>query len=89
MTTLGAYACLEVKIELQRDLSSYINEIYIPSGFVCFLSFISFLIDYKSPAARAPLGATNVLTITTMLGGKFIVLYTHTRSKTLKKRKDV
>ena len=66
----GSYACLEVQIGLQRDLSSYINEIYIPSSLIVSLSFISFHIDYKSAAARAPLGATSVLTITTMLGGK-------------------
>lgn len=34
------------------------------------LSFISFFIDHKSAAARAPLGVTSVLTITTMLEGK-------------------
>lgn len=66
---IGEYACLEVRIELQRDLSSYITDIYIPSSFVVSLSFISFFIDHKSAAARAPLGATSVLTITTMLGG--------------------
>ena len=67
---LGSFACLETAIYLQRDLSSYINDIYIPSSFVVSLSFISFFIDYKSAAARAPLGATSVLTITTMTGGK-------------------
>jgi hypothetical protein len=35
------------------------------------LSFISFFIDYKSAGARAPLGVTSVLTITTMTGGAF------------------
>jgi len=56
-------------IFLQRDLSSYIVDIYIPSSFVVSLSFTSFFIDYKSAPARAPLGVTSVLTITTMTGG--------------------
>lgn len=56
-------------IHLQRDLSSYIVDIYIPSSFVVSLSFTSFFIDYKSAPARAPLGVTSVLTITTMTGG--------------------
>jgi len=34
------------------------------------LSFISFHIDRKSAAARAPLGATSVLTMSTMFGGR-------------------
>ena len=77
---------------MQRDLSVYINEIYVPSSFIVGLSFISFFIDYKryklmkiypsyfilcfitifyykSAAARAPLGATSILTITTMVDG--------------------
>lgn len=65
----GAFTCLETAIFLQRDLSSYIVDIYIPSSFVVSLSFISFFIDYKSAPARAPLGVTSVLTITTMTGG--------------------
>ena len=60
---------MEVHFQLQRDISSYINEIYIPTSFVVSLSFISFFIDHKSAAARAPLGVTSVLTITTMLEG--------------------
>jgi hypothetical protein len=34
------------------------------------LSFVSFFIDYKSAAARAPLGATSVLTVTNLVAGK-------------------
>ena len=45
------------------------NDIYVPSLFVVGLSFISFFVDYKSVAARAPLGATSVFTITTMYEG--------------------
>ena len=72
----GSFTCLETHIHLQRDLSSYIVDIYIPSSFVVSLSFISFFIDYKSAPARAPLGVTSVLTITTMTGGN-----THTKLK--------
>ena len=68
---LGSYACLEVKINLQRDLSAYITDVYIPSSFIVSLSFISFFIDYKSAPARAPLGVTSVLTITTMSDGTY------------------
>lgn len=73
--SIGEYACLEVHIELQRDLSSYITDVYIPSSFVVSLSFISFFIDHRSAAARAPLGATSVLTITTMFGGRLLLVY--------------
>ena len=69
---IGSYACLEVTIDLQRDLSSYINDVYIPSSFIVSLSFISFFIDHKSAAARAPLGVTSVLTITTMSDGIYL-----------------
>ena len=31
---------------------------------------MSFFIDYKSAAARAPLGATSVLTVTNLVAGK-------------------
>ena len=66
----GSYACLEVSFIFQRDLSVYINEFYVPSSFVVSLSFVSFFIDYKSAAARAPLGATSVLTVTNLVSGK-------------------
>lgn len=69
---VGSYACLEVSFILQRDLSVYINEFYVPSSFVVSLSFVSFFIDYKSAAARAPLGATSVLTVTNLVAGKSI-----------------
>jgi hypothetical protein len=36
----------------------------LPSTFIVGLSFISFFIDHKSAAARAPLGVTSVLSKT-------------------------
>ena len=67
---LGAYACLRAEIKIQRDIAPYVNDVYMPSTFVVCLSFLSFYIDYRSAAARAPLGVTSVLTITTMSDGK-------------------
>ena len=57
----GYYACIEASIKIQRDLSAYINDIYLPSTFIVGLSFISFHIDHKSAPARAPLGVMSVL----------------------------
>ncbi len=66
---LGSYTCLEVKINFQRDLSSYINELFVPSTLVVSFSFVSFFLDYKNVNARAPLGAINVLTVTFLISG--------------------
>ena len=52
----GEYACIRVILEFRRDLTNYINIVYIPSSMVVCLSFISFYIDHHSAAARAPLG---------------------------------
>jgi hypothetical protein len=60
----GYYACIEASIKIQRDLSAYINDIYLPSTFIVGLSFISFHIDHKSAPARAPLGVMSVLSKT-------------------------
>lgn len=46
----------------------------MPSSFVVCISFLSFFIDYRSAAARAPLGVTSVLTITGQFEGSFKVL---------------
>ena len=48
----------------------------MPSSFVVCISFLSFFIDYRSAAARAPLGVTSVLTITGQFEGSFKVLET-------------
>jgi hypothetical protein len=70
MFNVGSYACLEIHLHFQRDLSIHINELFVPSSFIVCLSFLSFFIDYKSAAARAPLGAMSVLTVVNLLSGK-------------------
>ena len=57
----GFYACTQAEIKIQRDLSSYINDVYIPTSLIVCLSFISFFIDHKVAAARAPLGVSSIL----------------------------
>ncbi len=53
----------------------------MPSSFVVCISFLSFFIDYRSAAARAPLGVTSVLTITGQFEGSFKVLETQKKKK--------
>ena len=66
---IGSYTCLEVKLNLQREISNYINEYFVPSSLVVGFSFVSFFIDYKSVGARAPLTGLNVLSFTFLLSG--------------------
>ena len=65
----GEYACIKILFELQRDLTNYINLVYIPSSLIVCLSFISFYIDHESAEARAPLGVTSIVTLSTMQEG--------------------
>jgi len=70
-----------LSFSFQRDISSFIQDIYVPSSFVVCISFLSFFIDYRSAAARAPLGVTSVLTITGQFEGSFKVLETQKKKK--------
>jgi len=75
----GFYACTQAEINIQRDLSSYINDVYIPSSIIVCLSFISFFIDHKVAAARAPLGVTSILS-----NGKKTVFIVYSQKKNFK-----
>ena len=70
----GVYACIELRMNFQRDISNIIQEVYIPTSFVVCISFLSFFIDYRSAAARAPLGVTSILTITKTFEGRAPIL---------------
>jgi hypothetical protein len=72
---LGSYACLEILLEFQRDIVSYVNEIYVPSSLVVSVMFVSFFIDKKSEMARVALGTTSVVSLTTMFGGDHLLFF--------------
>ncbi|XP_078609090.1 glycine receptor subunit alpha-4-like [Branchiostoma floridae x Branchiostoma japonicum] len=58
------YTALEIQLVLQRRLSYHLLQMYIPSGAIVVMSWVSFWIDPRSVPARVGLGITTVLTMT-------------------------
>ncbi|ELT95121.1 hypothetical protein CAPTEDRAFT_203011 [Capitella teleta] len=52
----GTFSCKYVGLELQRELSFYLIQHYIPCILIVMLSWLSFWIDIKSVPARISLG---------------------------------
>ncbi|GBM68459.1 Glutamate-gated chloride channel alpha [Araneus ventricosus] len=62
---IGVYTSLRANFTFHRHLSSHIFNVYIPSGLVVFLSFLSFWLNVRSVPARVALGLTSLLTLST------------------------
>ncbi|XP_078689290.1 glycine receptor subunit alpha-2-like [Branchiostoma floridae x Branchiostoma belcheri] len=58
------YTALEIQLLLHRRLSYHLLQMYIPSGAIVVMSWVSFWIDEGSVPARVGLGITTVLTMT-------------------------
>eukprot|EP00112_Aurelia_sp_Birch-Aquarium-sp1_P024598 Seg784.8 transcript_id=Seg784.8/GoldUCD/mRNA.D3Y31 product="Gamma-aminobutyric acid receptor subunit beta" protein_id=Seg784.8/GoldUCD/D3Y31 len=66
LSTAGAYDTLSVKFILRRNIGFYVFQYLLPCALIVILSWVGFWIDYQSTPARASLGITTVLTITTL-----------------------
>ena len=62
----GAYDTLSVTFILRRNIGFYVFQYLLPCALIVILSWVGFWIDYQSTPARASLGITTVLTITTL-----------------------
>ncbi|CAL1298411.1 unnamed protein product [Larinioides sclopetarius] len=62
---IGVYTSLRANFTFDRHLSSHIFNVYIPSGLVVLLSFLSFWLNVRSVPARVALGLTSLLTLST------------------------
>ncbi|XP_032816750.2 glycine receptor subunit alpha-2-like isoform X1 [Petromyzon marinus] len=61
----GTFSCISLEITLSRDIGYNLIQIYIPSMLLVIISWFSFWIDMSAAPARAGLGITTILTITT------------------------
>ncbi|XP_031195416.1 gamma-aminobutyric acid receptor subunit theta [Mastomys coucha] len=62
----GSYMRLIVKFQVQREVRSYLVQVYWPTVLTTILSWISFWMNYDSSAARVTIGLTSILVLTTI-----------------------
>ncbi|KAE9413303.1 hypothetical protein Angca_007908 [Angiostrongylus cantonensis] len=68
-TNTGTYSCLRTILELRRQFSYYLLQLYIPSTMLVIVSWVSFWLDRTAVPARVTLGVTTLLTMTTQASG--------------------
>uniref|UniRef100_A0A1I7ZC54 Ig-like domain-containing protein n=1 Tax=Steinernema glaseri TaxID=37863 RepID=A0A1I7ZC54_9BILA len=68
-TNTGTYSCLRTVLELKRQFSYYLLQLYIPSTMLVIVSWVSFWLDRTAVPARVTLGVTTLLTMTTQASG--------------------
>ncbi|KAK6024759.1 Neurotransmitter-gated ion-channel transmembrane region [Ostertagia ostertagi] len=68
-TNTGTYSCLRTVLELRRQFSYYLLQLYIPSTMLVIVSWVSFWLDRSAVPARVTLGVTTLLTMTTQASG--------------------
>ncbi|XP_077979460.1 glycine receptor subunit alpha-1-like [Glandiceps talaboti] len=66
---MGKYSRLTCTFYMERELIFYLMEHYVPSALLVILSWVSFWIGVDVTPARASLGITTVLTLTTLSSG--------------------
>jgi len=69
MTNTGSYSCLRTVLQLKRQFSYYLLQLYIPSSLLVIVSWVSFWLDRTAVPARVTLGVTTLLTMTTQTSG--------------------
>ncbi|XP_062038907.1 gamma-aminobutyric acid receptor subunit theta [Lepus europaeus] len=62
----GSYTRLILKFQVQREVNSYLVQVYWPTVLTTILSWISFWMNYDSSAARVTIGLTSILVLTTI-----------------------
>ncbi|XP_012981869.1 gamma-aminobutyric acid receptor subunit theta isoform X1 [Mesocricetus auratus] len=62
----GSYMRLIVKFQVQREVHSYLVQVYWPTVLTTILSWVSFWMNYDSSAARVTIGLTSILVLTTI-----------------------
>lgn len=65
--TTGNYSRLACEIQFVRSMGYYLIQIYIPSGLIVIISWVSFWLNRTATPARVSLGVTTVLTMTTLM----------------------
>ncbi|XP_060531628.1 gamma-aminobutyric acid receptor subunit beta-like isoform X2 [Cylas formicarius] len=65
--TTGNYSRLACEIQFVRSMGYYLIQIYIPSGLIVIISWVSFWLNRNATPARVNLGVTTVLTMTTLM----------------------
>ncbi|CAJ0957051.1 unnamed protein product, partial [Mesorhabditis belari] len=68
-TNTGTYSCLRTILELKRQFSYYLLQLYVPSTMLVIVSWVSFWLDRSAVPARVTLGVTTLLTMTTQASG--------------------
>ncbi|CAJ0582060.1 unnamed protein product, partial [Mesorhabditis spiculigera] len=68
-TNTGTYSCLRTILELKRQFSYYLLQLYVPSTMLVIVSWVSFWLDRTAVPARVTLGVTTLLTMTTQASG--------------------
>ncbi|XP_028029487.1 gamma-aminobutyric acid receptor subunit beta-like isoform X10 [Bombyx mandarina] len=61
------YSRLACEIQFVRSMGYYLIQIYIPSGLIVIISWVSFWLNRNATPARVQLGVTTVLTMTTLM----------------------
>ena len=67
LVSLGNYSRLACEIQFVRSMGYYLIQIYIPSGLIVIISWVSFWLNRNATPARVALGVTTVLTMTTLM----------------------
>ncbi|KAM5221547.1 gamma-aminobutyric acid receptor subunit theta [Ctenodactylus gundi] len=62
----GSYVRLILKFQVQREIKTYLVQIYWPTVLTTSISWISFWMNYDSSAARVTIGLTSILILTTI-----------------------
>ncbi|XP_032120006.1 gamma-aminobutyric acid receptor subunit theta [Sapajus apella] len=62
----GSYIRLILKFQVQREVNSYLVQVYWPTVLTTITSWISFWMNYDSSAARVTIGLTSMLILTTI-----------------------
>lgn len=65
----GTWSCLRAVIKMRRKLQFHVFQIFIPSGMLVVISWLSFWLDIRASPARISLTITTLLTLTTMSNG--------------------
>ncbi|XP_072024152.1 glycine receptor subunit alpha-4-like isoform X2 [Amphiura filiformis] len=66
---IGNYSCIFFHFWLERELTFYVLQTYIPTSLLVFISWVSFWIEIGQAPARCSLGVTTILTMTTTTVG--------------------